>query len=364
MSIFIKVHHFLLPEEHDIGFSAYVILAFLGMFFFHFYFQPIEGVELGIVIVGVISFLACYFRAYWCQGKELFFYIVAICLIGSVMAGINAGASVFFVYAAGFCCGFSPRSKAFFALLFVLLFVVIFSVLTQQVVFFWFSAVFFSCIIGLLNIHQIEVQNKNKALKQSQQEIKQIAETAERERISRDLHDILGHSLSVITLKAELASKMIDKGIDLEKIKHEIKEVEELSRATLAQVRGAVSGYNKATIANELLQATVATQAAGIKLIKNIAVCELSAEVESELALIIRESITNVIRHADTNSVQVDLVNKNNELILTITDQGYIQDIKENSGIQNMRSRINKIGGQMKFIKLPNTQLQFTLTFA
>lgn len=364
MNIFVKAHHFLLPEEHDIGFSAYVVLAFLGMFFFHLFFKPVQGVEIGIVVGGVIAFLACYFRAYWCQGKELFFYIAAICLIGSVMSGINSGASVFFVYAAGFCCGFSPRNKAFFVLLFVLLYVVSFSLLTQQLLSFWFPALFFSSIIGLLNIHQNEVQNKNKALKQSQQEIKQIAETAERERISRDLHDILGHSLSVITLKAELASKMIDKGITLDKIKDEIKAVETLSRATLAQVRGAVSGYNKATIAHELLQATVATQAAGIKLIENIAVCELPLEVESELALIIRESITNVIRHADTNSVQVDLVNKNNELILTITDQGYIQDIKENSGIQNMRSRINKIGGQMKFIKLPNTQLQFTLTFA
>ncbi|GAA6173349.1 sensor histidine kinase [Colwellia sp. KU-HH00111] len=361
MNIFVKSHQFLLPKEHDIGFSAYVILAFLGMFFFHFYFKPVQGIELGIVVAGVITFLVCYFRAYWCQGKALFLYIVAICLIGSAMASINSGASVFFVYAAGFCCGFSPRAKAFLALVFVLVFVVVFTLLTNQGVFFWFSALFFSCIIGLLNIHQVEVQNKNKALKQSQQEIQQIAATAERERISRDLHDLLGHSLSVITLKAELASKMIDKGMALSKINDEIKAVETLSRTALAQVRGAVSGYNKATIAQELLQASVATQAAGITLIENIDVCELPPEVESELALIIRESITNVIRHADTKRVQVNLTKHNNQLTLTIIDQGQIPAFKENSGIQSMRSRINNIGGQMQLIMKPNTQLQFTL---
>ena len=364
MNSLIKLHRFLLPDEHDIGFSAYVVLAFLSMFFFNFYFKPVYGLELLVVVIGLVTFLACYFRAYWCKGKELFGYILAICLIGSVMAGINFGASVFFVYAAGFCCGFSTRSKAFLSLLFVILYIVVFSLITHQAVFFWFPALFFSCIIGLLNIHQVEVQNKNKALKQSQQEIKQIAETAERERISRDLHDILGHSLSVITLRAELASKMIDKGIDLQKIKNEIKAVEQLSRETLTQVRGAVSGYNIATIEGELLQADVATEAAGIKLIKNINKGGLSPDIESELALIIRESITNVIRHADTETVQVDLVSQQDQLILTICDQGQINDIDENSGIQNMRTRINKLGGSMKLIKQPNTQLQFILTLA
>jgi two-component system sensor histidine kinase DesK len=202
---------------------------------------------------------------------------------------------------------------------------------------------------------------KNKALKQSQQETQHLAKIAERERISRDLHDLLGHSLSVITLKSELASKMIDKGISLEKIKTEIKAVEELSRKTLAQVRDAVKGYNVATIKGEILQVKVATQAADIELIASIEVESLPIKIESELALIIREAITNVIRHAETKKVWIVLKQVATQLTLTISDQGQITTRKEQSGMQNMRTRIDQLGGKMAVENDPNTQLTFTL---
>jgi two-component system sensor histidine kinase DesK len=218
-----------------------------------------------------------------------------------------------------------------------------------------------SITLGLLNINRTEVLKKNKALKQSQQETKHLAKIAERERISRDLHDLLGHSLSVITLKSELAGKMIDKGVSPEKIKTEIKEVEELSRKTLAQVRDAVKGYNIATIKGELLQVRVATEAAKIELIANIELESLPTNFESELALIIREAITNVIRHAETEKVWIDLKKVATHLILTISDQGKITTIKEQSGMQNMRTRINQMGGEMNVVNTPNTQLKFTL---
>lgn len=221
-----------------------------------------------------------------------------------------------------------------------------------------------SITVGLLNIHNSEVLKKNKALKQSQQETQHLAKIAERERISRDLHDLLGHSLSVITLKSELASKMIDKGISLEKIKTEIKAVEELSRKTLAQVRDAVKGYNVATIKGELLQVKVATQAADIELIASIEVESLPIKVESELALIIREAITNVIRHAKTKKVWVVLKQVATKLTLTISDQGQISMRKEQSGMQNMRTRIDQLGGKMEVENDPNTQLIFTLHIA
>ncbi len=361
MKYLLKIHHFLLPKGHDVGYSAYVVLLFLGIFFFNFYFKPVQGLELLMVIIGVLSFLVCYFRAFWSSGKSLYGYIIVICLIGTLMAEINWGANVFFVYAAAFSCECGSRKKAFTVLAAVLLYIILLTLLTDKPAFFWFPAIFFSFIIGTLNIHQAEVNHKNKALKQSQQEIELLAQTAERERISRDLHDLLGHSLSVITLKAELASKMIDKGVSLDKIKTEIKQVEQLSRVTLAQVRGAVRGYNTATIQGELLQARVATEAANIELITQLAVESLPVKIESALALIIREAITNVIRHADTQKVWVELTNQDNELKLVIKDQGQIFESKEHSGMQNMRTRVEQIGGEMKIQKSPFTQLQFSI---
>jgi two-component system sensor histidine kinase DesK len=361
MNLLSKIHHFLLPQGEDIGYSVYSNLLFLSLLFGNFYFRPVNGIELAIVVAGLITFLVLYFRAFSVQQHELALYIAAICLIGVGLSEVTFGANIFFVYAAAFCGEFYNKRKAFLSLILVLVFTAFYAVITDKSSYFWIPAIFMSITLGLLNIHHSEVLKKNKALKQSQQETKQLAKIAERERISRDLHDLLGHSLSVITLKSELAGKMIDKGISLDKIKAEIKAVEQLSRKTLAQVRDAVKGYNVATINGEILQVKVATEAANIELIASIEVESLPLNVESELALIIREAITNVIRHAETEKVWIVLKNVTTHLILTISDQGQITTNKEQSGMQNMRTRIAHLGGKMEVENTPNTQLTFTL---
>jgi two-component system sensor histidine kinase DesK len=361
MNLLSKIHHFLLPQGEDIGYSVYSNLLFLSLLFGNLYFRPVNGIELAIVVAGLITFLVLYFRAFSVQQHELALYIAAICLIGVGLSEVTFGANIFFVYAAAFCGEFYNKRKAFLSLILVLVFTAFYAVITDKSSYFWIPAIFMSITLGLLNIHHSEVLKKNKALKQSQQETKQLAKIAERERISRDLHDLLGHSLSVITLKSELAGKMIDKGISLDKIKAEIKAVEQLSRKTLAQVRDAVKGYNVATINGEILQVKVATEAANIELIASIEVESLPLNVESELALIIREAITNVIRHAETEKVWIVLKNVTTHLILTISDQGQITTNKEQSGMQNMRTRIAHLGGKMEVENTPNTQLTFTL---
>ncbi|MFT5634619.1 MAG: two-component system sensor histidine kinase DesK [Cognaticolwellia sp.] len=361
MNLLLKIHHFLIPQGEDIGYSVYSNLLFLSLFFGNLYFRPVHDIELAVVVAGLITFLVLYFRAYSVQGNELAVYIAAICLIGVGLSEITFGGNIFFVYAAAFSGEFYHKRKAFLSLILVLAFTALYAVITDKSSYFWLPAIFMSITLGLLNIHNSEVLKKNKALKQSQQEIQHLAKIAERERISRDLHDLLGHSLSVITLKSELASKMIDKGISLEKIKTEIKAVEELSRKTLAQVRDAVKGYNVATIKGEILQVKVATQAADIELIASIEVESLPIKIESELALIIREAITNVIRHAETKKVWIVLKQVATQLTLTISDQGQITTRKEQSGMQNMRTRIDQLGGEMVVENDPNTQLTFTL---
>lgn len=361
MNLLLKIHHFLIPQGEDIGYSIYSNLLFLSLFFGNLYFRPVHGIELAIVVAGLITFLVLYFRAFSVQGNELAVYIAAICLIGVGLSEITFGGNIFFVYAAAFSGEFYHKRKAFLSLILVLAFTALYAVITDKSSYFWLPAIFMSITLGLLNIHNSEVLKKNKALKQSQQETQHLAKIAERERISRDLHDLLGHSLSVITLKSELASKMIDKGISLEKIKTEMKAVEELSRKTLAQVRDAVKGYNVATIKGEVLQVKVATQAADIELIASIEVESLPIKVESELALIIREAITNVIRHAETKKVWIVLKQVATQLTLTISDQGQITTRKEQSGMQNMRTRIDQLGGKMEVENDPNTQLTFTL---
>jgi two-component system sensor histidine kinase DesK len=360
MNIFKQIHTRLLPEDRNLSYIPYLSLAYLTIFFVNIYFNPVSGYDLVAVIGTIIVFLICYFRAYWCQGRQLVFCIISILILGMAMSAINFGASVFFVYGAVFCAYFKTQKMSMYALIMVIISIGLFSALTHQSGYFWIPATLFSFIIGLMLIHQEEVDRKNKAIKLSQQQIQALAQTAERERISRDLHDILGHSLSVITLKSELASKMIDKEMPLEKIRNEIKQVEQLSRETLAQVRGAVTGYNQATIDTELLQAGVATDAANITLNTTISSMPLSPTIESQLALILREAITNIIRHADTQQAWVSLSNNDSTIELSISDQGNMENYQANTGLNNMRERINKLGGSM-IIESKPTCLRFNV---
>ncbi len=356
-----KLHKYLFPKDKVIDYSAYINLVFLSLLFGNLYFRPVYGAELAIIIIGLLTFLVCYFRAYVAEQNKLSFYIIAISLLGVGISEINLGGNIMFVYAAAFCGNFENRKKAFLYLFLILAFTVFYSLFTDKSSYFWIPAIFMSLALGMLNINRAEVLHKNKALKQSQQETQQLAKIAERERISRDLHDLLGHSLSVITLKSELAGKMLEKSQPSEKIRAEIKAIEALSRETLAQVRDAVKGYNKATISGELLQAKVAMEASGIKLITNMPSIKIPLKIESELALILREAITNIIRHADTKKVWIELKLVEQKLSLAISDQGQFTLKKPSSGLQNMQSRIEFLGGSMEIINQPNTQLLFMI---
>ena len=103
MKLLTQIHHRLIPQTLNLGYVPYLSLIYLWIFFTGLYFYPPQGLQIAAVLVGVVTFLVCYFRVYWSSNSQLFFYIMAIVLIGVAMAEINWGASVFFVYAAVFC---------------------------------------------------------------------------------------------------------------------------------------------------------------------------------------------------------------------------------------------------------------------
>ena len=143
---------------------------------------------------------------------------------------------------------------------------------------------------------------------------------AERERIARDLHDLLGHTLSLITLKAELARKLVDR--DPQRAKQEMQDVEHTSRAALADVREAISGYRGQGFAAELLRARQTLQTAGITVDCEASQVPLSPAQETVLALALREAVTNVVRHAQAQTCSVRLGRDEQLCTLEIADNG------------------------------------------
>lgn len=201
------------------------------------------------------------------------------------------------------------------------------------------------CIVGGGNLFVGERRRQDAALRLAREEVVEMAKVAERERIARDLHDLLGHTLSVIVLKAELASKLADR--DPQRAAEEIREIEKVSRTALAEVRSAVEGYRVRGLVGELESARVALGAAGVRLDANIAPMTLSPKHETVLALVLRESVTNVVRHAGASVCGVDFGVEKGNLVLTIHDDGVGGPLREGSGLLGMRERVVSAGGKL-----------------
>ena len=150
--------------------------------------------------------------------------------------------------------------------------------------------------IGLLMVLMRDLRVRNEELSAARAELADAAVAQERERFARDLHDLLGHSLSVIALKAELAGRLLP--ARPEQAATEVGEVEQVARQALSEVRLAVSGYRQPTLEGELAGARMALAAAGIEAELNVPKVTLQPDVEAVLAWAIREGATNVIRHS------------------------------------------------------------------
>lgn len=139
----------------------------------------------------------------------------------------------------------------------------------------------------------------------SQEEVRRLAARAERERIGRDLHDVLGHTLSLVVLKTQLARRLLLH--DRSAAEQQLTELEQAARGALDQVREAVSGIRTTGLVAELAAARLALLSADIQLVIQMPSATLPADIDQALALALREAVTNVIRHAKARRVDVTL---------------------------------------------------------
>jgi two-component system sensor histidine kinase DesK len=160
----------------------------------------------------------------------------------------------------------------------------------------------------------------NKELQHARAELASVAVANERRRFARDLHDLLGHSLSLIAIKARLAQRV--QHSDPARATQELADIESAARTSLAEVREAVSGYRRATIATELAGVRSALESAGVALDTRVTRMELDAEDEAVLAWALREATTNVVRHAGAGSVIVRLEPAGHGARLEVEDDG------------------------------------------
>ncbi len=195
-----------------------------------------------------------------------------------------------------------------------------------------------------LNFERVS-EAKNAELQLSHDEVRRLAATAERERISRDLHDLLGHTLSLITLKLELSRKLFDR--DAEAARREIVEAEKVARYALAEVRSAVTGMRATDLAVELASARLLLGASGVHLDYAHPAIELPAEIERGLSLILREAATNIARHAEASTARIELLREPAGVRLLISDNGRGGIASDGNGLGGMRERVRALDGTL-----------------
>lgn len=199
-------------------------------------------------------------------------------------------------------------------------------------------------IIGIIVNVERASQEKDVALKLSHDEVRRLAATAERERIGRDLHDLLGHTLSLITLKLELSRKLFDR--DPEASRREVEEAERVARHALAEVRSAVTGIRATDLAAELASARLMLESSMVHL-EYETPPGLPGEIERGLALVVREAATNIARHARATRAQIAFACEGGAVQLRIVDNGDGGILADGNGLSGMRERVSVLGGTL-----------------
>jgi two-component system sensor histidine kinase DesK len=163
-------------------------------------------------------------------------------------------------------------------------------------------------LLVLISIRTLVRMNRTvEKLRVARSEIRTLAVANERARLARDLHDVLGHSLTTITVKTALARRLVESGADSERVRAELRDTEELSRRALADIRATVSGQRRMSLAAELVAARSALRAAGIEADLPNAVDDVQGRLEEPLAYVLREGVTNVVRHSGARRCTVRL---------------------------------------------------------
>ncbi len=193
------------------------------------------------------------------------------------------------------------------------------------------------------------------ALREARATVAHLAANEERLRLARDLHDLLGHSLSLITLKSELAGRMLPG--HPEKAAQQVADIEQVSRQALVDVREAVTGYRRARLAAELAGARVALTAAGVtpELPGEPDLTGVPEESESALAWALREAVTNVVRHSGARRCTVELLRRRTPdgqvLELSVEDNGSGGPGSAHApgnGLAGLSERLGEAGGELE----------------
>lgn len=341
------------------GFFPYIFLFYVS---FPIYFLSKEnGVKQVIGFMLLALFLVTYRQLYTVAGKKSF----------SVWLAIQMAIIFLFClfYHLNYCfLGFFPANfigwsqhktlfkRGLIGLVFVELIPFVYHLQLGNLQFTTQEMFYFIPFLIIMFISPFGIRSMNKRmdlekqLDQAHQQIEELVKREERVRIARDLHDTLGHTLSLLTLKAQLVQRLT--AVDPERAKYEAKEMEYTSRAALKQVRELVTDMRSATISEELLDIQQILKAAGITYHYSgpIQFSErMSTFTENIICMCMREAATNIVKHSKAKCCTISICEERNQFHITIKDDGMgVSDLSQyGNGLNGMKERLDLIEGTL-----------------
>jgi two-component system, NarL family, sensor histidine kinase DesK len=345
------------------------IVRWVGLLYSaYFFFRPAYRHAFGVWMefaVFYAAFVILYFLVAELTGRRQTVAFVLFFLLVFLYYPLNQDAYVIFVYPFAVLCLFISRLRTLLLVLLAMMAAVVVEtrylgrpLATAE------SVLLYCAIFGLSNFAFAQQARINSLLESANSEIERLSKEAERERIARDLHDLLGHTLTVITVKLDLARRLLSH--DSARARNEIMEAEQTARNALAEVREAVSGFRAEGLEREISHARQSLLSADVKLTTNLAPVNLSSSQANVLCLALREAVTNIVRHSHATICQVTLLEQDRTIHFTIEDNGLGGQIREGNGLRGMRERVQSVAGDVKVRVFANggTSLEITLPLA
>lgn len=305
-----------------------------------------HGVEWVIRIGNVAAIAICYVLTAWACDLSLrqrwAFVLGFNALLLATFPFMGWGFIYYGIYVSIMLSTLIPWRHARIAILLVSVIIMTIALLTQE----WaaLSIGLTGLFVGWATGAGIERGRISRQLDRSRQQVSVLAVAAERERIGRDLHDILGHSLTAISIKAGLAAKLVDH--DRAAARAEISDIEEIARQALGDVRSTASGYREVRVPIEIASARSVLMAAGIQAQTPSALEPMSEEVSELFGYLVREAVTNVVRHSEAGTCTITVSAGR----VTVSDDGRGFTMSRTtcgSGLEGLSQRFERAGGRL-----------------
>lgn len=354
-------HEDRLPLIHQLA-----ILVFSGFYFIHWFGESRSAsswfAQLGVFFL----FLILYFTAFNVRRLTIP-CALAMVVLAFVVAPLNHGANTFAIYACSFFAYYQPPRRALVLTALTLISLLIATIVHQLHMLYYFGIsavmVFGLSFSGIVDRQRLEHSKREKS---SQAEIRRLAQIAERERIGQDLHDVIGHSLTGIHLKAQLAVKQLEQG-NQQGAHEQCDAVAQLAHLALKEIRATLANIKRQSLAEELYAQQAFLQSLGLRFDCRMPDEPIPAAVETDLLLIVRELITNALRHAEATCITLQITSSQQTIQLLYGDNGkgmtHPEEEHLGMGLQGIRRRAGERGGALS-ISSNGQGLQITITLS